>query len=160
MATKARKHSPTPRFRDKRTSLKLAPNSPLLLRLDPQKPLETHKRLSEGLAYKSLSDFVNASQLPLRKVADLIDVPLSTLDRRKKSRKPLKPDESERLYRLAQVFEKAVALFEGDVAAAREWLGSPVRGLGHQVPLELVRTAVGAQMVLDLIGRLEHGVFS
>lgn len=132
----------------------------LLLGLDPRNPIEAHKIISGGLTYQSLADFVKASQLPLGRVAELIAVPLSTLDRRKKSKKPLKPDESDRLYRLAQVFDKAVGLFEGDIAAARQWLSAPVRGLGHQVPFELAHTAVGAQMVLDLIGRLEHGVFT
>jgi putative toxin-antitoxin system antitoxin component (TIGR02293 family) len=162
MATKVRKRPPTPAPRAKPGAAKAARSvkNPLLLGLDPLKPIETHNTIRGGLTYKSLSDFVKASQLSLRSVAELIDLPLSTLDRRKKSNKPLKPDESDRLYRLAQVVEKAVGLFEGDVTAARQWLTAPVRGLGHQVPIELARTAVGAQMVLDLIGRLEHGVFT
>jgi putative toxin-antitoxin system antitoxin component (TIGR02293 family) len=145
---------------DKRAGKSRSVENPLLLGLDPLNPFEVHKSILGGLTYKSLADFVKASQLPLASVAKWIDLPTSTLDRRKKSHQSLRPDESDRLYRLAQVFEKAVGLFEGDVTAAREWLTTPARGLGQQVPLELVQTAVGAQMVLDLIGRLEHGVFS
>jgi putative toxin-antitoxin system antitoxin component (TIGR02293 family) len=40
------------------------------------------------------------------------------------------------------------------------WLTNPVRGLGSRRPLDLARTDVGARMVLDLIDRLEHGVFT
>jgi putative toxin-antitoxin system antitoxin component (TIGR02293 family) len=157
MTTKADKRpaKPRPRVRSPRTT-----GNPLLLGLDPTKPIETHNVIRGGFTYKSLSDFAKASQLPLGSVAKLIDLPLSTLDRRKKSNRPLKPDESDRLYRLAQVFEKAVRLFEGNVVAARQWLAAPVRALGQQVPLELVQTAVGAQMVIEVIGRLEHGVFT
>ena len=54
------------------------------------------------------------------------------------------------------MFTRATDLFAGDVAAAREWLSNPVRGLGGKVPLDLAQTAVGAQMVLEVIGRLER----
>lgn len=69
-------------------------------------------------------------------------------------------EESERLLRLSSVFEKAVELFEGDVAAAVNWLVSPRKALGDHTPLEYSRTELGAREVEGLIGRLEHGVFS
>ena len=49
----------------------------------------------------------------------------------------------------------------GDIQnPARRWLSSPQRALGGSTPLSLARTEVGAGLVEDLIGRLEHGVFS
>ncbi len=72
----------------------------------------------------------------------------------------LAPDESERLLRVSMLFEKAVDLFDGDVAEATRWLRSPQRGLGGPSPLEFARTEVGAREVENLIGRLEHGVIS
>jgi putative toxin-antitoxin system antitoxin component (TIGR02293 family) len=68
--------------------------------------------------------------------------------------------ESERLLRLGLVFEKSLDLFEGDRAAAGRWLNAPIKGLGGQTPLALTQTELGAREVEDLIGRLEHGVFS
>ncbi|MHC9037670.1 antitoxin Xre/MbcA/ParS toxin-binding domain-containing protein [Cobetia marina] len=35
-----------------------------------------------------------------------------------------------------------------------------MRGLGGRRPVEMVATTAGAEAVLDLIGRLEHGVFA
>lgn len=43
----------------------------------------------------------------------------------------------------------ATDLFGGDVVRARSWLRAPAS-----------RTAAGRQQVVDLIGRLEHGVFT
>ncbi|PWC16956.1 hypothetical protein DDT56_09335 [Brenneria corticis] len=43
---------------------------------------------------------------------------------------------------------------------AYRWLSLPVKGLGHVVPISRIATESGALEVLDLIGRLEHGVFS
>ncbi len=79
---------------------------------------------------------------------------------RRKAAGRLAPDESERLLRISTVFEKTVDLFEGDVAGAVAWLTSPKRALGRETPLAYSRTELGAREVEDLIGRLEHGVFS
>jgi putative toxin-antitoxin system antitoxin component (TIGR02293 family) len=81
------------------------------------------------------------------------------LARRKVSRR-LTPDESERLLRISAVFEDAVDLFEGDVAAAVNWLTTPRKALGDRAPLTYARTEPGAREVENLIGRLEHGIFS
>jgi len=61
---------------------------------------------------------------------------------------------------MANIFEKAVDLFEGDAKAAIAWLQRRQRALGNKPPFELARTELGAREVEDLIGRLEHGVFT
>ena len=65
--------------------------------------------------------------------------------------------ESDRLVALITFFQETLAMFEGDVSAAKEWLISPVRGLGSKRPLEMLGTRVETNAVLDLIGRLERG---
>jgi putative toxin-antitoxin system antitoxin component (TIGR02293 family) len=72
----------------------------------------------------------------------------------------LGPDESERLVRVAGVYERAVQLFEGDARAALTWLTTPKEALGKRMPLEYARFDLGAREVEGLIGQLEQGVFS
>jgi putative toxin-antitoxin system antitoxin component (TIGR02293 family) len=72
----------------------------------------------------------------------------------------LTPSESERLHRLYRIYRQAVELFEGDVPGAVAWLTSPKQPLGNASPLDYARTEPGERAVEDLIGRLEHGVFS
>jgi len=69
-------------------------------------------------------------------------------------------NESDRLVRAIGVFHSAVDVFNGDISAAREWMSAPTGGLAGQSPLLLLGTGVGAAAVLDLLGRLEHGVFA
>ena len=45
-------------------------------------------------------------------------------------------------------------------ASRRRWLTSRQFGLGGAVPLEYAETEVGAREVEDLLGRIEHGVYS
>ncbi|MBU2113331.1 MAG: DUF2384 domain-containing protein [Gammaproteobacteria bacterium] len=51
-------------------------------------------------------------------------------------------------------------LFDGDMAATNKWLNEPVFGLGDKAPVDMLNSETETQHVLDLIGRLEHGVFS
>lgn len=66
--------------------------------------------------------------------------------------------ESDRLVALVAVFEEAFYLFENDVAAATDWMSTPVRGLGSKRPLDMMTTRVETKAVFDLLGRLERGV--
>ena len=111
-----------------------------------------------GLSFKALETFSFESSLPVTEIASLIEVPQRTLARRRVVGR-LSSDEYERLLRISRIFEKAVALFEGNVDAAIAWLKRPKRALGDKSPLTYSRTELGARRVEDLIGSLEHGVF-
>lgn len=88
-----------------------------------------------------------------------IEIPERTLARRRIAGR-LGRDESERLLRLARVVASSIRLFEGDVDAAITWLKTPQKALSYNTPLSYARFEIGAREVEDLIGRLEHGVFS
>jgi putative toxin-antitoxin system antitoxin component (TIGR02293 family) len=68
-------------------------------------------------------------------------------------------ESSKRLLRLSSLFEKCVDLYEGDVAAAVNWLTSPKKALNDQTPLLYARTELRAREVEALIGRLDQGIF-
>ena len=118
-----------------------------------------HQDIQRGLAFQEVEAFQHRSQLPLSAIQRVSLLPPRTWQRRK-SEGRLKAVESDRLWRLVRLFEKAAELFEGDSAAASAWFQQPVEGLGGHTPLELSETEVGAREVEELIGRLEHGVFS
>lgn len=140
---------PRVRFKTRGASLGLAPTgTPGLVR-----------RVERGLPFKSLESFGAKTGLSIALIASVLGIPERTLARRRAAGK-LAPDESERLLRVSLVFEKAVELFEGRVTQAVAWLGRPKRAFGNQSPFEYSRTELGAREVENLIGRLEHGVFS
>jgi putative toxin-antitoxin system antitoxin component (TIGR02293 family) len=112
-----------------------------------------------GLPYEVLARFQERLELSTGGMAALLMVPERTLTRRKKEGR-LKATESDRVVRAARLYALALELFEGDDGAARRWLKAPQRALAGNTPLELGRTDVGAREVEDLIGRLEHGVFT
>lgn len=121
---------------------------PVLLRL-----------IDKGLSWKTLQRFVRNTGLTLEQVADLIDIPSRTLARRKVEER-LTSQESDRLFRAARIYGRALELFEGDRDAATEWLTDPNTALGGVPPIQIARTEMGATEVDHLIGRIEHGIFS
>jgi putative toxin-antitoxin system antitoxin component (TIGR02293 family) len=69
-------------------------------------------------------------------------------------------DQSAKLLRLYSIFKRALDLFERNAETARQWLTIPKKALGKQTPLAYSQTELGAHEVENLLGRLEHGVFS
>ena len=125
----------------------------------PDDSIQVVRLVREGLRFGRLREFQEASGLSLEQIARVASISPRTLTRRQGEGR-LKPDESDRLLRVSRVFDLAVELFEGDRAAAREWLQRPQPGLGGEVPLELASTDVGAREVEKLIARLEHGILA
>jgi putative toxin-antitoxin system antitoxin component (TIGR02293 family) len=112
-----------------------------------------------GLPFKALQSFSSESGIGVGQIASLIELPERTLARRKVAGR-LTSGESERLLRLSKVFEQAVGLFEGNVPGAVAWLQTPKRALGDKSPWTYLQTEIGAREVEDLMGQLEHGVFT
>jgi putative toxin-antitoxin system antitoxin component (TIGR02293 family) len=89
--------------------------------------------------------FVANTSLSTAASAALIDVPVRTLSRRNREGW-LQPDESDRLLRATRVMGRAIELFEGDRAEAKQWLSRPQRVLGRAAPFDLARTVVGPSL--------------
>ncbi len=62
--------------------------------------------------------------------------------------------------RASRVLAKALELFEGDRDAASEWMRSPLPALGGETPIDVAVTELGARQVENLVGRIEHVVYS
>lgn len=116
-------------------------------------------KIEKGFSFTALTNFVSASGLSIPYAAGVIGIPERTLARRKKENR-LSSEESERLLRVSKLFDDSLSLFDGDREAAVNWLSTPKKALKNQSPLQIARTEIGAREVENLIGRIEHGVFS
>ncbi|MGH6890180.1 MAG: antitoxin Xre/MbcA/ParS toxin-binding domain-containing protein [Rhizomicrobium sp.] len=83
-------------------------------------------------------------------------VPKPTLERRRRQRKPLTIEESDRLARIAKVFAFGRELFHDD-AKVRSFLDRPHPMLDDKAPLDVaLATGPGADAVIDLLGRAAY----
>ena len=123
----------------------------------PSRGPRLYEALQKGLPYRVYARLAELTGLSRQELARVVAIAPATLQRRIKSGR-FTQDESDRLYRLAQVFSAASDLFEGDTTGAKTWINEPVRGLGAVRPIDMIATSAQTGAVLDLIGRLEHGV--
>jgi putative toxin-antitoxin system antitoxin component (TIGR02293 family) len=122
-------------------------------------PVQLVQAIGNGFPFAALERVRKETGLPMEGLAGAIGLSPRTLTRRKKEKK-LSAAESDRLVTLTRLLAQAVALFEGQKPSALRWFVQPNRALGNLTPLEMAATETGAREVENLIGRLEHGVFS
>lgn len=111
-----------------------------------------------GLPIRSFDRLQEALGISATTLADTISIAMRTLRRRRKTGH-FKTDESERLLRLARLFERASEVL-GSPERARTWMKEPLPVLGGQSPLDYADTEPGAREVERVLGRIAHGVFS
>jgi putative toxin-antitoxin system antitoxin component (TIGR02293 family) len=119
---------------------------------------ELRETVRSGLPYSALESVREKLGLRVTEAAAAIHLPQRTVARRRRERR-LQADESDRLVRLARVGVQAAAVLGGEAKAAA-WLRRPNRALEGRAPLELLDSDLGARQVEDLLGRIEHGIFS
>lgn len=93
------------------------------------------------------------------KLFELLRLPKSTMKGRISSDGMLSATEQDRVYRAEKVLARALDVLE-DKDAAKAWVNRSNRSLGGEVPLALLDTEVGYELVLDTLGRIEYGVMS
>jgi putative toxin-antitoxin system antitoxin component (TIGR02293 family) len=121
--------------------------------------LEAVAIVKAGLPISAVTRLQRTSGLTAERIKHFAGISEGSFARRKITGLLL-PEESERLMRIGHLFERATALNDGDQAAARQWLETPIPALGNNAPLELAKTEPGAREVEDLISRIEYGIVS
>lgn len=90
---------------------------------------------------------------------ELLRLPKSTMKARISNDGVLSATEQDRMYRAERVLARAVEVLEDD-DAARSWVNRANRSLGGEMPLSLLDTEVGYELVLNTLGQIEYGVVS
>jgi putative toxin-antitoxin system antitoxin component (TIGR02293 family) len=127
---------------------------------EPLRMGEAAARTRAGLPIEEVEALRDLLGLTVESLADRIGISIATLSRRRQSGEPLDPAHSDRVLRFARLFRLATDLHDGDEEAARAWLSKPARALDGETPLDHAGTEAGAREVENLIGRLEHGVYT
>lgn len=129
-----------------------------VLHARPRTALDWVAVIRRGISSAAVDSATKTLHVTQAELAGALGIPERTLARRKREG-TLNSEESAKLVRLARVAERAQEVFE-DAEVAMHWLKSPNTALGAAVPLSLMDTDIGAESVLDTLGRIEHGVFA
>ncbi|MDD2750655.1 MAG: DUF2384 domain-containing protein [Acidithiobacillus sp.] len=124
----------------------------------PENPLQWVDVIRHGISSASLVSLSITLHLSQAELAAVLGISHRTLTRRKREAM-LNSEESAKVIRLARIIERAENVFDS-LDKAIDWLKNRNASLSGLTPLSLVDTDVGAESVLDTLGRIEHGVFA
>lgn len=114
---------------------------------------------SNGLNANVVKNFRNYFELPREVIADMLNISSPTLYRWTKSNKKLERNYSIKLFEITDLFLYGIEVFESKDNFFK-WLYLPNTAIGGMEPLELIEMPDGVSKVRDIIGRIEHGVYS
>ena len=156
-------HMPRPAFKaptERRTANGIHEAARVLgLRRIPATDIELAEMAKEGLPSATLSRLAESLGWTRAALIERLGIPPRTAARRLTRRQPLSPTESERVLRLARVLVRATEVLESQ-DAARQWIQDPSAALGERKPIDLLATDIGTEIVLNELGKIDHGFFA
>ncbi|GAB3925288.1 type II RES/Xre toxin-antitoxin system antitoxin [Larkinella terrae] len=144
----------------KKSSATLMPSANPAVRVLPEQtsPFDLIAKSRSGIAHAEVRELATLMELTIRELATLLSMNERTMARRLVSGS-LNKVESERLLLLKALTAHGFRVFE-DQGKFNRWLRRPLEILEGQSPLQLLDTATGFQVVDQILGRIEYGVYS
>jgi putative toxin-antitoxin system antitoxin component (TIGR02293 family) len=113
---------------------------------------------SKGITKDALLRLASYLCMSIRQMAELLPVTERTIHRYKRKQR-FNRVVSEQFLQIAEVAARGGEVF-GDRGKFLSWIRSPSPALGNCTPASLLRSRFGTEVVLDELGRIEHGVIS
>jgi putative toxin-antitoxin system antitoxin component (TIGR02293 family) len=120
--------------------------------------MEKMELVEEGIPKHSLEFLKQQIGFDYDQLAQVLNVARATLIN-KKSAEKFNTDLSDKIMDLADIISFGFEVFE-DRERFKAWLQLPNRALGGKKPFDLMHTSFGRDEVRDLLGRIDHGVYS
>ena len=114
---------------------------------------------SKGISARVILNFRKHFNISRELTAEMLNVSVATIYRWIRENKKLPKNQSIQLLELADLFLYGTEIFQ-DKDSFFKWLSLPNTALGGMEPQELLELPGGVSKVRDLLGRIEHGVYS
>ena len=126
---------------------------------DIESPFDYIIIASKGIEADVLKNFINYFNVSQETTASLLNISSPTIYRWIKGNKKLDMVYSVKLFEIAELFIYGSRVFESEENFFK-WLRLPNTALGGMEPMKLLELPGGVSKVNDIIGRIEHGIFS
>ena len=121
-------------------------------------PAIRYERACKGISKSDFLSIVAYSGLNLTEFSKLLPVSKRTIEKSKDT-ELLNPIVSDRVLQLGALYQYGTEVF-GDKESLKEWINSSLIALGGKKPIDFMNNDTGISMIKDLLGRIEHGVYS
>ncbi|MEN8264224.1 MAG: antitoxin Xre/MbcA/ParS toxin-binding domain-containing protein [Nitrospirota bacterium] len=140
------------------TEIKKALGGEKVLRKKIKDRIDLIELSDKGLTKDALTHLANYLSLSLSQISKLLPITERTV-LRYASNKHFNNFVSEHILQIAEVAIRGVEVFE-DKDKFIKWMNHPSKALAKKTPLSLLKSRFGIAMVLDELGRIEHGIFA
>jgi putative toxin-antitoxin system antitoxin component (TIGR02293 family) len=113
---------------------------------------------NEGITKDALMRLGKYLNLSITQMAKIIPITERTIQRYA-LKKHFNRVISEQILQIAEVAARGTNVFENKDRFL-SWVNQPNKALADKTPLSLLNSRFGTEMVLDELGRIEHGIFS
>ena len=111
-----------------------------------------------GIPKQAMTRLMDVAEISLNEMAAIIHTSDRTL-RRYTPQQKLSQDQSERMIEMARLYTRGEEVF-GTMELFREWMDTTLLPLGNKKPKTFLDTSLGIGMLMDELGRIEHGIFA
>lgn len=112
----------------------------------------------KGLPKLVIQQVCSMLKISMEKMSSLIHVSHRTLQR-KADTDLLNTYSTEQVLEIAEVISRGIEVL-GTIDAFTSWCHSEIRHLGYKKPIDFLDTTFGTQMILTILGQIEHGVYA
>ena len=124
----------------------------------PKTSLEFYGAVRRGVPKLSVDSLAQVMNIPMTKMAILLNLSYKTLTRKNKV-DLLDTPVSSHAFEIADTIAKGLGVFE-DEDRLNRWLTKENRALNGAKPYDLLDTSTGIKLVNRILGRIEEGVYS
>jgi len=115
------------------------------------------KQVEQGAPLAALEEFAVYSGFAVKDFLEVV-IPLRTLKHRRQRKEALNLEETERLARVARIFDLTLKVWNNK-EDAREWLSTPNHRFEERTPLAMLRSQAGERAVEEFLYQIDEGMF-
>lgn len=126
------------------------------IRLDS--PISYMEAAQHGLTKENFDRLKAYTGFDTDTLANILSITSRTIQR-KKLGDVFKPDISEKMLEIADIYSFGIEVF-GELERFQKWMDSKVIAIGNKKPVDLLASSYGRSHIKQLLGRISHGIFS
>jgi len=113
--------------------------------------------IRKKLPYEAIEVVSFRANLPVKRVLQLLDMPQTTYNKKRKAKALLSSRDSELVLVLSELLDFGLSVFNSEEEKFYRWLKKPNISLGNVTPESLFDSLTGIQEVKNSLTRLEFG---
>jgi len=114
--------------------------------------------IRSGVPRQVMDHLMAVADISLIEMAAIIHTSDRTLRRYTPTQK-LSQEQSERMVEMARLYSRGEEVL-GSLDDFREWMNTRLLAFGNKKPKEFLDTSLGIGMIMDELGRIQHGIFA